>query len=235
MSNKECAVDGCFRAVRALGYCSAHYMRLKKNGSVGPVEIEPRLSKNYKCSVDGCDRKRVRASYCGAHYRRWEKTGDPGPVEIRKQVRGQCSVEGCERLTDARGYCKAHYERWKKNGEPGSSEIKKYSPYYSNLHTDYLGRTWSVSRPAGNSYQVASIKGSGKSGKQVGFHRIVMQDILGRELMPGENVHHINGKRYDNRPENLELWSSSQPKGQRVEDKLRWAREIIAIYGGGNE
>jgi endogenous inhibitor of DNA gyrase (YacG/DUF329 family) len=61
-------------------------------------------------------------------------------------------------------------------------------------------------------------------------HRKVMQEILGRELLSTENVHHINGQRADNRPANLELWSVSQPRGQRVEDKIRWAREFLATY-----
>lgn len=61
-------------------------------------------------------------------------------------------------------------------------------------------------------------------------HRHVMEQTLGRSLLPGENVHHKNGDRLDNRPDNLELWITRQPRGQRVEDLLEWAHEIINRY-----
>ena len=62
-------------------------------------------------------------------------------------------------------------------------------------------------------------------------HVLVMEDVLGRHLLMGETVHHLNGLREDNLPENLELWTRPQASGIRARDALAWAHEVIARYG----
>ena len=62
-------------------------------------------------------------------------------------------------------------------------------------------------------------------------HVLVAEQLLGRNLLPGESIHHRNGIRDDNRPENLELWTKPQPSGIRVSDAIAWARELLERYG----
>jgi len=61
-------------------------------------------------------------------------------------------------------------------------------------------------------------------------HIQIMSKTLGRPLTKKETVHHKNGVRGDNRPENLELWASNHCSGQRVSDLVAHAKDILSTY-----
>ena len=114
------------------------------------------------------------------------------------------------------GWCGVH--RWReRNGTDMDAPIRlrTASPRWRTNKQGYVERT---------------SKAGGKYIRQLEHHEVVKKEI-GRDLFPGETVHHKNGVRDDNRPENLELWSTSQPPGQRVEDRISWAIELLREYG----
>lgn len=72
--------------------------------------------------------------------------------------------------------------------------------------------------------------GMGIRGREVLEHRYVMEEALGRPLTDLETVHHINGRRDDNRLDNLSLRSGNHGPGGEVSAMIKWAHEFIALY-----
>lgn len=61
----------------------------------------------------------------------------------------------------------------------------------------------------------------GKSHNRIAEHRKVMQEILGRPLTSDEIVHHINGDKLDNRPDNLVLTTRAEHIEEHRKELLR--------------
>jgi HNH endonuclease len=161
------------------------------------------------CSFAGCNGVVKAKGLCKRHWQ-FEAMRDP--------KRDRCAVAECERPTQARKYCSAHYHRLNR-GLALTAPIKPHAAPGAGYVKD--------------GYHLIS---------NVPAHRLIMEQSLGRPLSAGETVHHKNGDRLDNRLVrghelhcpgtccNLELWSRRQPSGQRVSDKLRWARQLLAQY-----
>lgn len=129
----------------------------------------------------------------------------------------ECALNSCHTLTRYAVYCQAHHNRWKKFGDPQE-------------HIPIRKLTGGVKTVDGYILLRMPKHVSARKDGRLFEHTKVMSDYLGRALLPDENVHHKNGIRDDNRIENLELWTKKQPPGQRVEDKVAWAVEILQLY-----
>ena len=179
--------------------------------------IQPRAPRCIKCQRrlamhKYCERNREKLKEYSRKYR------IENPVLVRKRIK-RSQEEKSE-------YYKQKRLQW---------FIKKF-----NKPADY--KPWKKKDGEGNitqsGYKVLTLLNHEKghpnsidSGRRIQEHTYVMSKHIGRPLVKGETVHHINGDRLDNRIENLELWHRSHPPGQRVEDKIKWAIEFLEIYG----
>jgi HNH endonuclease len=178
----------------------------------------------YACKVDGCARiDNGSRGYCKPHYQRHLRYGDATagkPLKPAKPAR-YCDIPDCNRPHAAHGLCHAHYMR-NYLGSTSVGPFKTAKGKYKNPE-GYIVLIVDASTPG-------ATKIKGNTGI-IMEHRFIVQKALGRPLRKEENIHHLNGIKDDNRIENLELWVRSQPSGQRAEDLVAWAEEILGRYG----
>lgn len=248
-----CGVESCDQPVSANDLCSAHNHRLIRYGDPlgGSRRRRDGRSASGPCEIDGCGEPGYRhVLTCGSHYRP-PASGRrrPGP-----SAEGDCAVDGCDKPTFRQGWCSAHHSRWRRTGDPEGS-LREGARPTRQVVCDEPGCGKPMRRVVACQRHRYQIKTHGNAelgplrappgagtthwtgyrritvdGMVYAEHRYVMEQMIGRPLWPDEDVHHRNGDRSDNRPENLELWSTSQPRGQRIDDKIEWAREILQRY-----
>lgn len=173
-------------------------------GLCGKHYQEDRCRRNgaRQCRRKSCTLLAVLDGLCRPHYMRRRR------LDEEKELRDgrQCSVEGCDRPYDTNGFCHLHYQRQRKTGSTGPNTLLRA-----------VNGTGHVTKAG---YRILW-----RAGQRVSEHTVIMEEVLGRKLEPGENVHHRNGIKSDNRPANLELWVKVQPGGQRVTDLVAFVVE----------
>lgn len=246
----KCEVKSCELESKTRGYCYTHYGRLRRGADLDAPIVRKIPRKGRACTYDGCSVKLHTKDFCATHAK-WqksckiegcprgyhargycflhstrEKEGIPMDAPVQSRIpRGpdrHCEIDNCTNQVDAHNICSNHLRR-KNLGLEMTAPVRTWK-----LKPGEWG-DWTDNR---NGYVVRhGYKSPDMKNRPYQLqHRIVMEDALGRDLLPHENVHHVNGVRHDNRIENLELWSTSQPAGQRVPDKIEWAKQILEQY-----
>src|SRR5580765_806847 len=198
---KQCSIDDCTSPIT-----------YKRQGLCRKHYMAQRSEKiNILCSTPECGRKvrNVKRGLCQRCYLNWRATQNPDS--------SRCKVPNCDYPLWAKGYCMSHYQQMHDHGEIRPLKHQKKGRI-RKMEGSYL---------TSSGYKRIVVPGRG----HILEHRYVMEQKIGRYLLPGENVHHIDGDKLNNSPENLELWIVSQPQGQRVEDLVAWAKEILQRYG----
>lgn len=207
MPDRTCHVEGCDRPARTRGACRTHYDRWRKTGVWGG-DIGSYLPRKGSCAVASCGDAIYAKGLCEFHYSRQRFGVDLNAPTRMKNQGALCSVPDCQKSAVTKGLCTGHYQRLRL-GKSVTGELRPHDR--------------SANRKL-NSYGYVLVKPPGAT-RLCLEHRYVMEQMLGRPLERFENVHHINGIKTDNRPENLELWTKAQPAGQRPEDLAAWVVE----------
>lgn len=226
-----CKVDGCKNTTKvgAFGLCRPHYMQTRR-GQLGKDGVQLRQPKRVPsygpgvhCAVTGCARRPRAKGLCVMHWQQLRNGALEAEVSLltlghvraaESYASANCLVTGCEERPVSRWMCPLHAaQRDAGILDDNGKQLRELQPFGGRKHKEgpiVDGHGYLAVR-APESYQGKTWYG------RVLEHRLVMEQVLGRLLFPEEIVHHINGVKSDNRPENLEVHTrKTHPPGHVV-------------------
>lgn len=200
----HCTASGCKEPIKSTRLCAKHLNRMRRHGDinhVGHSTRKPRESHKIQLECARCAKPfMVTPSSVG-----------------RKYCSATCSTYKAIPTFECAQCGKAAMRTKGGNGN------FNYKQRYCSRECGYAAqRTGFLDK---NGYRVITI-----GGKQVMEHRHVMELHLGIKLPAGSTIHHKNGLRTDNRVENLEYWDHRHGKGQRLDDKIKHAIDLLREF-----
>lgn len=144
-----------------------------------------------------------------------------------------CTVQGCASPVRCKGLCNKHYHVLKNSRKMkpcgcGCGELTA-NIFKWGHHTRLLSGEEQARRGRQNDGSALRDTGEGKTYRkwfQRHEHRVVAERKLGRELLPGEIVHHIDGNVRNNAPDNLRVMTQADHIREH-HPEMRAARRAI--------
>ena len=168
----------------------------------------------YKCNI-----KNSEHNFCSSNcYGLWQKNKSFESRGINRPIK-YCSLNECNKKHFGKGYCRSHYSYFIENKKPTTKKnipkiyicancSKSFTKQYKK--PKFCSKKCSSDFQKGkfilkNGYKLIHLPEHHRADKYgyVREHIIVLEEKLGRKLLPKEVCHHIDGNKLNNNPNNL--------------------------------